>query len=187
MGNFVSRAGEKLQFALTSFKISVKDKTCADFGCSTGGFTDCLLQNGAKKVYSVDTAYGELAWNLRKDSKVVVLERTNAMHVVLPEKVDFISIDTGWTRQSLILPNALTNLKPGGQIVSLIKPHYEAEKSMLRKGRLADEFIDQVLQKVKNDIENAGGKVVDLIESPILGEKGKNRECLALINKDEQY
>ena len=181
MKTFVSRAGNKLEYALEQFKISVKNKICADFGSSTGGFTDCLLQNGAKKVYSVDVAYGEFAWKLRNDPRVVVMERTNAMHINLPEKMDFISIDVGWTRQVLILPNAFTNLKSAGQIISLIKPHYEAEKRMLVKGRLADEFMDQVIISVKNDIVNSGGKMVSLVESPIVGEKGKNREFLAFI------
>src|SRR3989337_4533817 len=104
MNRYASRAGEKLQFALDKFKISVKDLMCADFGSSTGGFTDCLLQEGAQKVYSVDTAYGELAWNLRNNPKVAVLERTNAMHVTLPEKADLITIDVGWTNQERILP-----------------------------------------------------------------------------------
>src|SRR3990167_6056243 len=104
MNRYVSRAGEKLQFALDKFKISVKDLMCADFGSSTGGFVDCLLQNGAKKVYSVDTAYGELAWNLRNDPRVVVIERTNAMYLEsLPEKVDLITIDAGWTKLELVL------------------------------------------------------------------------------------
>src|SRR3989337_3193107 len=135
MNRYASRAGEKLQFALDKFKISVKDLMCADFGSSTGGFVDCLLQNGAKKVYSVDTAYGELAWNLRNDPRVVVIERTNAMHVVLPEKVDLVTIDVGWTKQKDILPNAFVNLRIGSFIIFLIKPHYEAPKSYLRKGK----------------------------------------------------
>ncbi|MEK7168770.1 MAG: SAM-dependent methyltransferase [Patescibacteria group bacterium] len=170
-GKFVSRAGEKLQFALDQFKINAKDLTVADFGSSTGGFVDCLLQDGAKKVYSIDTAYGELAWTLRNNPKVVVMERTNAMHVKLPEKVELITIDTAWTKQILTIPNALDNLKTDGQIISLIKPHYEAPKNYLEKGRL------------KNDIVAVGGKVVNLIESPIVGEKGKNREFLALVTK----
>jgi 23S rRNA (cytidine1920-2'-O)/16S rRNA (cytidine1409-2'-O)-methyltransferase len=181
MQRFVSRAGEKLQFALDQFGITVEGLVCADFGSSTGGFVDCLLQNGAKKVYTVDTAYGELAWKLRKDTRVCVMERTNAMHVVLPEKVDLITIDVGWTRQKDILPNAFNNLKEGGLMVSLIKPHYEASKSYLRKGKLMEEKIDEVLDKVKKDIEEIGGRVEKIIESPILGEKGKNREFLALI------
>ncbi len=178
---FASRAGEKLQFALNSFNLNVKGLICADFGCSTGGFTDCMLQNGAQKVYSVDTAYGELAWKLRNDPKVVVLERTNAMHVVLPEKVDFLTVDTSWTKQVLVLPNALKNLKSGGVLISLIKPHYEAPKSYLRKGRLQDEKIDEVLQKVTSDMLPIGIEIEKIVESPIVGEKGKNREFLALL------
>jgi len=176
MANFVSRAGEKLQFALDQFSISVKDLTIADFGSSTGGFVDCLLQNGAKKVFSVDTAYGELAWRLRNDPRVVVIERTNAMHVVLPEKVDLITVDTSWTRQKNVLPNAFRNLKEGEKVISLIKPHYEAGK-----GKLTDEEVERVLKEVEKDVKQAGGKIEKLVESPILGEKGKNREFLALI------
>lgn len=181
MNQFVSRAGDKLQFALNTFKINITDLVVADFGSSTGGFVDCLLQNEAKKVFAVDTAYGELAWKLRNDPKVVVMERTNAMHVKLPVKVDLVTIDTSWTKQILTIPNALSNLKVGGKIISLIKPHYEAPKSYLEKGRLMDEKVDEVLEKVKNDIIAVGGQVVSLIESPIVGEKGKNREFLCLI------
>jgi 23S rRNA (cytidine1920-2'-O)/16S rRNA (cytidine1409-2'-O)-methyltransferase len=176
MVDFVSRAGEKLQFALTSFNISVKDLVCADFGASTGGFSDCLLLNGAKKVYSIDTAYGEFAWKLRNDPRIVLMERTNAMHVTLPEKMDLITVDTGWTKQKLVLPNANKNIKSGGTIISLIKPHYE-----LGKGRLKVEEVEEVLKVVKEEIKSLGLKVENIVESPILGEKGKNREFLALI------
>jgi len=191
MAIFTSRAGEKLQFALDQFQISVKNLICADFGSSTGGFVDCLLQNGAKKVYAVEVGYGTLDWKLRNDSRVIVMERTNAMHVNIPayakattgkgEKMDLITIDVGWTKQKDILPNAFNNLKEGGLIVSLIKPHYEAPKSYLRKGKLMEEKLDEVLAIVKKDIASLGGKVEKLIESPILGEKGKNREFLVLI------
>lgn len=177
---YVSRAGEKLQFALDRFKIIVKGKICADFGSSTGGFTDCLLQNGAKKVYAVDCAYGELAWKLRNDPRVIVMERTNAMHVTLPEKMDLVTIDVGWTRQGNILPNALNNLKDEGKIISLIKPHYEAPRKYITKGRLIDKKMNDVMESIKKDIQNSGGKVLKLIDSPIIGEKGKNREFLAL-------
>lgn len=183
MNKFVSRAGEKIDFALNHFKIDVKDLIVADFGSSTGGFVDCLLQNGAKKIYSVDTSYGELAWTLRNNPKVVVMERTNVMHVKLPEKVDLITIDTAWTKQILTIPNALDNLKDNGIIISLIKPHYEAPKNYLEKGRLKDEFIEEVIEKTKNDIIAIGGKVIEIVESPIVGEKGKNREFLAYIKK----
>jgi len=183
MKTFVSRAGEKLQFAIDQFKVNAKDLIVADFGSSTGGFVDCLLQNGVEKVYSIDTSYGELAWTLRNNLKVVVMERTNAMHVKLPEKVDLITIDTAWTKQILTIPNALDNLKDSGAIISLVKPHYEAPKEYLLKGRLKDEYIEEVLEKVKNNIVAVGGKVVDTIESPIVGEKGKNREFLVLVKK----
>ncbi len=183
MNQFVSRAGEKLQFALDNFKINVKGLTVADFGSSTGGFVDCLLQNGASKVYSIDTAYGELAWKLRNDPKVVIYERENAMHVQLPEKMDLITIDTAWTKQIKVLPNAFENLKLHGFIVSLIKPHYEAERKELKKGRVLDEYIQTVLDRVKNDIVGLGGQIIGLIESPIVGKKGDNREFLALIKR----
>src|SRR3989338_3621008 len=97
--DYVSRAGNKLEFALTNFSLNIKNKVCADFGSSTGGFVDCLLKFGAGKIYSVDTAYGELDWKLRNDPKVKVLERTNAIHVTLLEKADLITIDAGWTKQ----------------------------------------------------------------------------------------
>lgn len=183
MNKFVSRAGEKLQFALEKFNFEVKDLIVADFGSSTGGFVDCLIQNGVEKIYSIDTSYGELAWTLRNNPKIVVMERTNAMHVTLPERVDLITIDTAWTKQILVLENAFKNLKDGGTIISLIKPHYEAPKEYLEKGRLKDEFVEEVLEKVKNDIIAIGGKVINLIESPIVGEKGKNREFLAFIRQ----
>lgn len=181
MDIYVSRAGNKLKFALDSFNLNVKNLITADFGSSTGGFVDCLLQNDAKKIYSVDTSYGELAWLLRNNPKVIVMERTNAMHVRLPEKVDLITIDTAWTKQILTIPNAFDNLKNDGMIVSLIKPHYEAPKEYLVKGKLKDEKIDEVLEKVRNDIVAVGGKIIDQVESPIVGEKGKNREFIMLI------
>jgi len=186
MEDFVSRAGGKLQFALDKFKISVTGLTVADFGSSTGGFVDCLIQNGAKKIFSVDTAYGELAWVLRNDPKVVLMERTNAMHVRIPEKVDLITIDTAWTKQILVLENAFKNLKEGGQIISLIKPHYEAPREYLKNGKLKDEHLDEVLEKVKHEIVAIGGEVVSLVESPIVGGKGKNREFLARIQFHHQ-
>src|SRR5580658_2270693 len=119
MSQFVSRAGAKLDHAVTAFSIAIEGKICADLGCSTGGFTDCLLQRGAAKVFSVDTGYGVLDWKLRNDPRVVVMERTNAMHVRLPEPVDLITIDVGWTRQRHILPSAGRLLAPGGSVVTL--------------------------------------------------------------------
>lgn len=178
---YVSRAGEKLEFALGQFKIDATGKIVADFGASTGGFTDCLLQAGAKKVYSVDTAYGELAWKLRQDPRVIVMERTNAMHVSLPEKMDLVTIDTGWSRQEKVIPNALNNLKDDGIIVSLIKPHYEFSGY---KGQVLDEDeLKKILEDVRGKIESLGGKVVNKVESPIVGKREGNREWLFIIIK----
>lgn len=181
----VSRAYEKLNFALSTFKVSVEGLTCADFGSSTGGFVECLLDNKAYKVYSVDTSYGELAWKLRNDSRVVVLERTNALYVALPELVDFISIDVSWTRQEKVLPTASKNLKKGGFIISLLKPHYEVEPKFLKKGVLEESILPSILEELKSKILTIPDlKLNGVIESPILGSKGKNREFLLFISKE---
>jgi len=175
---YASRAGEKLEHGLNFFHINVDGLTCADFGSSAGGFVDCLLQAGAKKVYAVETGYGVLDWKIRNDERVIVMERTNAMHVELPEKVDFFTVDTSWTKLDKIIPNALKNLKPNGHILALVKPHYEAEPKMLRKGKLLENFIPEILNKVKVGLRELGVEILGETESPILGEKGKNKEFL---------
>lgn len=179
MADFVSRAGQKLDHALAVFQFDVSAKTCADLGCSTGGFTDCLLQRGALKVYAVDTGYGVLDWKLRKDPRVIVMERTNAMHVHLPEKVDLVSIDVAWTRQRNILPSALTLLQNNGLIVSLIKPHYEAPASLLRGGVLPQEQVEPVVNDVLSEAQSLGLSVIHQVPSPIKGSRG-NSEVLVL-------
>ena len=175
---FVSRAGQKLEHAIATFGIEVCGLVCADLGSNTGGFVDCMLHRGAVKVYAIDTGYGVLDYKLRKDPRVVVMERTNAMHVMLPEPVAFVSIDVAWTKQKHILPAALRLLAPGGQVVSLIKPHYEATASMLRKGILPEERLGEVVEAVKRDIADAGFVLMGITDSPIRGAKG-NRELLA--------
>jgi 23S rRNA (cytidine1920-2'-O)/16S rRNA (cytidine1409-2'-O)-methyltransferase len=175
---FVSRAGLKLDHALTHFAIDVTGHTCADLGCNAGGFTDCLLQRGATKVYAVDTGYGALEWKLRKDPRVVPMERTNAMHATLPEPVSIVTIDVAWTRQRHILPAARRLLAAGGDVITLIKPHYEAEKSWLAKGILPAGRLDEVVAAVRLDIEAAGFDVLATTPSPILGGEG-NAEVLA--------
>src|SRR3954447_24899706 len=157
---FVSRAGQKLDHAITTLKLQISG-VCADLGCSTGGFTDCLLQRGAGKVYAVDTGYGVLDWKLRKDPRVAVMERTNAMHVTLPEPVDLVTIDVAWTRQRHILPAAARTLKTDGRVISLIKPHYEAPPAQLRKGILPDDQLDSVMQEVSRDMAAGGFDIVD--------------------------
>jgi 23S rRNA (cytidine1920-2'-O)/16S rRNA (cytidine1409-2'-O)-methyltransferase len=175
---FASRAGEKLDHALSTFRIDVAARVCADFGSNAGGFVDCLLQRGASKVYSIDTGYGVLDWKLRNDPRVVVMERTNAIHATLPERVTLVSIDVAWTRQRIILPAAVRVGTPDVQILTLIKPQYEAERHMLRDGVLPDQLLDEVLKGVKGDIDALGLRIRGVIPSPIKGAGG-NAEYLA--------
>ncbi len=178
---FASRAGEKLAFALEYFQVDVKGKVCADFGSSTGGFVDALGQAGATKIYAVETGYGVLDWKLRKNPSVVVLERTNAMHVILPEKVAMITNDTSWTRQAIIFPNILANLKDGGSILTLIKPHYEADPKLLHHGVLEEAVAEVVANDCVKKLTNLFPvMLVGLVKSPLLGSKGGNTEFLAL-------
>ncbi len=163
---------------------------CADLGCSVGGFTDCWLQHGAAKVYAVDTAYGELAWTLRNDERVTVMERTNALYAEPPERVRFVSLDLSWTRQALAIPAALRwlNDDPASTIVSLIKPHYECSKDELRahgvKGVLPEAFAREVTERVAARLPELGVKVVGLTQSPITGgskrAKGNHEWLVAL-------
>lgn len=178
MPDFVSRAGQKLDHALRSFNLDVTNLVCADFGCNVGGFVDCLLQHGAAKVYAIDTGHGALEWKLRKDPRVVVMERTNAMHVSLPELVDLVSIDVAWTKQRHILPSARRAVKESGMVVTLIKPHYEAPAPVLRGGVLPADKLDAVLEGVKAEIATAGFDLLQVVPSPIKGAKG-NVELLA--------
>ena len=183
---FASRAGEKLDHALQEFEIKVAGLICADFGASTGGFVDCLLQHGAQKVYAVETGYGVLDWKLRNNSQVVVMERTNAMHVSLLEKIDLVTNDTSWTKQHIIFPNILANLKEEGQIITLIKPHYEADKKLLHKGVLDEEVAEKVTKETVDQlVASFPVKLLGLTRSPILGGKGRNTEYLAYFKKAE--
>jgi len=193
---FVSRAGEKLQGALDAFGVHARvvGRVCADFGCNVGGFTDCLLQAGAAKVFAIDTGYGELAWKLRKDPRVAVMERTNALYCDVPEPVDLVTVDVAWTPQRLAVPAALKWLKTGTEtkntpldgplIISLIKPHYEAEKFLGRKphGVLSPEQASDIASRVCDELAHTFPcRVLGLTPSSLLG-KGGNREFLALIS-----
>lgn len=179
---FVSRAGLKLEHALATFAMDVNDQACADFGCNVGGFTDCLLQRGAAKVFAIDTGYGVLDWKLRNDPRVIVMERTNAMHVTLPMKVALVVIDVAWTKQRIVLPAAEKVLDDGGQIITLIKPHYEAPPALLRKGVLPDADRPAVVEDVCQQIRSLGFDIAGIVESPIKGSKG-NVELLAWLRR----
>jgi 23S rRNA (cytidine1920-2'-O)/16S rRNA (cytidine1409-2'-O)-methyltransferase len=185
-GQYVSRGGQKLAAALEAFDLNVKGLACADFGANVGGFTDCLLQRGAAKVYAIDTGYGELAWTLRKNSRVVVMERTNALHCEAAEPVDLVVADMAWTLQKHIVPAAMRWLKPTGRLVSLLKSHYEHAKLTGRKpGRRSDLLTDDeaaaVRKTVCDDLSAAGFHVIAAILSPVRG-KGGNVEYLLLID-----
>ncbi len=189
---YVGRGGLKLEHALREFAIEVRGLRCADLGCSTGGFTDCLLQHGAASVVCVDTAYGELAWKLRSDQRVTVRERTNALHAQPGEPVDLVVLDLSWTPQRLALPAAAHWLTPSGRIISLVKPHYEltdAEKDALpATGVLEEADAERVVERVMADVRTMGFGVLGVTKSPILGggkrSKSKTRgnaEWLALL------
>ncbi len=177
---YVSRGGSKLAAALDAFALDVAGWCCADFGSHVGGFVDCLLQHGAARVYAVDPGYGVLDYRLRKDERVVVCERTNALKYVCPEPCQLISIDVGWTPQRLILPSARRSLAPDGQVITLIKPQYEAPADWLVDGVLPEDRRADVLEQCASDITAAGWQTLNRIESPIQGHGG-NTEFLWLI------
>lgn len=183
MNTYVSRGGLKLEHAIENFKLKISNLTVLDVGSSTGGFVDCLLQNGASKVYALDTAYGELAWKLRNDPRVVVMERTNVLHLEsLPEKMDLITIDAGWTKLELVLKVVKQFLTEDGYVVALLKPHYEADKTDLVKGILKPEKIEEVRELVRKKIALLGFEIKKESESPILGGGG-NMEFLLLLKR----
>lgn len=181
--SFVGRGGDKLDWALTELGVDPAGKVCCDLGSNLGGFVDCLLQRGATKVYSVDTSYGFLAWTLRNDPRVVVMERTNALFVELPEPVDLITSDVGWTKQEKVLPHALTLIKPDGLIVSLLKPQYEADKRDIVKGLVKDTALPGILEHVTAVARELGTLVREPVLSPFKGGKGKNPEYYFLLKK----
>lgn len=188
---YVSRGGLKLRHALTHFRVDPTGLACVDLGCSTGGFTDCLLQAGAAKVHAVDTAYGQLAWKLRNDPRVVVTERTNALHAVPPpEGIDLAVVDLGWTPQRLLIPAAARWLRPSGRIITLVKPHYELkdrDPKGLPWGGVLDEAASAAeCHRVLTTFPAMGMRVEGVTPSPLLGgaHKGKgtgNVEYLALV------
>lgn len=174
---YVSRGGLKLEKAMRHFPIHLKGKTAADIGASTGGFTDCMLQNGAVKVYAVDVGYGQLAWSLRSDDRVVVLERTNARyltHEEIPEVLDFASIDVSFISLKLILPPLRQLMGEEGEVVALIKPQFEAGREKVgKKGVVRDPAVHlEVLQNFTQHAAEAGFTVKGIDFSPIRGPEG---------------
>lgn len=187
---YVSRGGLKLEKAIAIFSIALNDKITMDIGASTGGFTDCMLQNGAKKVYSVDVGYGQLAWKLRTDSRVISLERTNVRYLTeeqVPDLVDFFSVDVSFISLCLVLPVARRFMAEGAQAVCLIKPQFEAGRGKVgKKGVVREKTIHiEVIQKIADFVLNNGFSVLGLTYSPVKGPEG-NIEYLIYLQKSEQ-
>ena len=183
---FVSRGGEKLAAALSVFGVAVSDRVCADVGASTGGFTDCLLQNGAVRVYAIDVGHGILDWRLRQDQRVISMERTNARYIQqLPEPIQLVTVDVSFISLKVLFP-VFKNWFPeqiGGDLIALVKPQFEAGRAVVARGAgvIRDpEIHRQVLQDVLDDAQGLGYAVRGLIRSPLLGPKG-NTEFLAWI------
>lgn len=184
---YVSRGGLKLEKAMQCFPISLSGKICMDVGASTGGFTDCMLMNGAVKVYSIDVGYGQLAWKLRCDERVVNLERTNFRYVTeeqIKDKIDFASVDVSFISLSHILPNLNKFLNDDGQAVCLIKPQFEAGKEKVgKKGVVRDKSVHaKVVEKIIDLASQNGFSVCGLDFSPVKGPEG-NIEYLIYLKK----
>jgi len=201
---YVSRGGLKLEKAIKEFNINVKDKVAIDVGASTGGFTDCLLQYGVKKVYAVDVGYGQLAWKLRKDPRVVVIERKNIRYIkpsdirpplsplllkegkgeVFAELADIATIDVSFISLKLVLPVVKNLLKENGEIIALIKPQFEVGRGEVGKGGIVkdEEKHKKVISEIKSFAIDSGFKVLNVTKSPIAGQKG-NVEFLIYLQK----
>ncbi len=186
---YVSRGGYKLEKAMQVFPLELTEKVCMDIGASTGGFTDCMLQNGATKVYSIDVGYGQLAWKLRSDSRVVNMERTNFRNVTekeIPDPIDFASVDVSFISLKIILPVMRERLKNGGQAVCLIKPQFEAGREKVGKKGVVRELSThiEVLEKITFFAFDNGFSLLGLDFSPIKGPEG-NIEYLMFIEKSD--
>lgn len=185
---YVSRGGIKLEAAIKEFGISLNNKICADIGASTGGFTDCMLKFGARKVYAIDVGYGVLDERLRKDERVVNIERTNIRYLdnkLITDEIDFISIDVSFISLTLVLPKAFEILKQNGEIVALIKPQFELTPKDVGKGGIVRDETkhNKAVEKILDFVKTLNLKVGGNVPSPILGQKG-NKEFLIFLIKE---
>ncbi|WP_022668568.1 TlyA family RNA methyltransferase [Desulfospira joergensenii] len=183
---YVSRGGLKLEKAFETFPISAKDRVCLDIGASTGGFTDCLLQNGAKKVYACDVGYGQLDWSLRKDDRVVVIERTNIRYMdydVIGEKVDMVVADTSFISLKKVIPAAEKFMAAGTEVLALIKPQFEAGRENIGKGGVVrDPKTREAVRKDLSDFfQERGYEIRGIVPSPILGPKGNQESIIFMV------
>lgn len=185
---FVSRAGRKLEAALEHFALDPKGWTCMDVGASTGGFTDCLLQRGARKVFAIDVGYGQLDYRLRGDSRVVVMERINARYLeedALGETCDLATFDLSFISLAKVVPAALVHVRAGGLLLALVKPQFEAGRAEVGKGGIVrDEVVRrETVARTVTDLEHCGLTALGQFDSPVHGAKG-NREAFALFRKE---
>lgn len=187
---YVSRGGLKLEKAMKNFGVTVTDCVCMDIGSSTGGFTDCMLQNGAVKVFAVDVGHGQLDWKLRQDSRVVCMERTNIRYVTpedIGEPIDFASVDVSFISLKKVLPVAKTLLKPDAKMVCLIKPQFEAGREKVgKKGVVRDKGVHrEVIDMIISHVVSIGFEVLNLDFSPIKGPEGNIEYLIYIQNHDE--
>jgi 23S rRNA (cytidine1920-2'-O)/16S rRNA (cytidine1409-2'-O)-methyltransferase len=187
---FVSRGGEKLVGALDHFQVNPAGKVALDVGASTGGFTHCLLTRGARKVYAVDVGYGQLDAGLRRDPRVVVLERVNIRHLpeaAIPEPVDLVTLDLSFISLTLVLPKILEFLRPGGEILAMVKPQFEVGKGQVGKGGVVREprLQQEAVQRVAAAAASLGLRVSPAFAAPLKGPKGNQEYFLYLIHQEE--
>lgn len=178
---YVSRGGLKLQEVLESFKIDLKGKTAMDVGASTGGFTDCMLQRGVKRVYAVDVGYGQLHWRLRKDPRVVVMEKTNIRHLErnrVPEEIDIATIDLSFISLTKVLPKVKEFLRPGAEVLALVKPQFEVGREEVEKGGVVRSEAKRLkaLEKVCSCLKALGFRIIGTKECTVKGQKKGNVE-----------
>jgi 23S rRNA (cytidine1920-2'-O)/16S rRNA (cytidine1409-2'-O)-methyltransferase len=186
---YVSRGGLKLESALTGYRIDTTGRVCLDVGASTGGFTDCLLQRGASRVYAVDVGYGQMAWKLRQDPRVIVIERTNIRYMspeAVPEPVDLVTIDASFISLKIVVPAVLRFLKREGMLLPLIKPQFEVGKGLVGKGGVVADPARhaQVIDELGRFFSGLGMSCSEALPSPVLGPKG-NREFFMLLKREQ--
>jgi 23S rRNA (cytidine1920-2'-O)/16S rRNA (cytidine1409-2'-O)-methyltransferase len=184
---YVSRGGLKLEHAIEKFNINVESKKAMDVGASTGGFTDCLLQSGAKKVIAVDVGYGQFSWNLRHDDRIVLLEKTNIRYLkkdILPYELDLITVDVSFISLLKVIPKILEFLCPGGEVIALIKPQFEVDRKDIGKGGVVRDERKRLeaVERIKDTLLAMELEVIGVTESPVKGPKG-NVEYLIYFRK----
>ncbi len=189
---FVSRGGIKLESAIMSFNIDINGLVCLDVGASTGGFTDCLLKHGAEKVIAVDVGYGQMAWKLRKDPRVITIERSNIRYLpneAVPLPVDLVTIDVSFISLKIVVPSVIKFMKPVASVVALIKPQFEVGKGMVGKGGIVRDPLmhDDVIRNLSSFFIETGFKIEGVISSPVDGPKGNKEFLIYMLFKNQGF